>query len=42
MKVLDQNDDWAAVESAVLNSESRIILSADKEFEKGDTVRWAE
>lgn len=42
VRVLDQNDDWAAVESAVLNSESRIILSADKEFSKGDTVRWAE
>lgn len=40
VKILDQNEDWAAIESAALDSESRIIISADKEFSKGNVVRW--
>ena len=42
VKVLDENDRWAAVESPSLDSESKIIVSSDKEFTKGDTVRWVE
>lgn len=40
VRILDQNDDWMAIESAALDGESRIIVSADKEFKKGDAVRW--
>lgn len=40
--VLDQNDNWVALESPVLDGESKIITSADKEFGKGDVVRWVE
>ena len=42
VKILDQNDSWAAIESAALDSESKIVISSDKEFKKGDVVRWAE
>lgn len=42
VRVLDQNDSWAALESPVLDGESKIITSADKEFGKGDVVRWVE
>lgn len=40
VKILDQNDDWAAIESAALDSDSKIIISADKELTKGSVVRW--
>lgn len=40
VKILDQNDDWAAIEPGVLDEDSKIITSADKEFSKGDVVRW--
>ncbi|MDE6202485.1 MAG: biotin/lipoyl-binding protein, partial [Lachnospiraceae bacterium] len=42
VKVLDENDNWAAVESPSLDGESKIIVSSDKEFAKGDVVRWIE
>ncbi len=42
VRVADKNDNWAAVEEGVLDKESRIILSAAKEVEKGETVRWEE
>ena len=42
VKVLDQNENWTAVEPGVLDGESRIITSADKQFGKGDVVRWIE
>lgn len=40
VKVLDRNDNWAAIEEGVLDKESRIITSSTKEIEKGRTVRW--
>lgn len=40
VKVLDQNDDWAAIESGAIDKDSQIITSADKEFSRGDVVRW--
>lgn len=42
VKILDQNESLAAIESAALDSESKIIISADKEIKKGDVVRWSE
>lgn len=42
VRVLDRNDRWVAIEPGVLESESKIITSADKEFGKGDVVRWVE
>lgn len=42
VKVLDENENWAAIESAALDKESKIITSADKEISKGDIVRWVE
>lgn len=42
VKVLDQNDDWTAIEAGTLDENSKIITSADKEFGKGDVVRWTE
>lgn len=40
VKILDQNDDWAAIESGAIDKDSQIITSADKEFSRGDVVRW--
>ena len=42
VKILDQNENWAAIESAALGGESKIVISSDKEFKKGDVVRWTE
>ena len=42
VKVLDQNDNWVAIEEGILDKESRIILSSTKEISKGETVRWEE
>ena len=42
VKVLDKNDNWAAIEEGAVDRDSKIILSADKELQKGDTVRWEE
>ncbi len=39
VKVLDENEDWVAVEGA-LDSESEIILSATKEVQNGTIVRY--
>lgn len=40
VRVLDQNEDWAAISSPELDGESQIIVFSDKEFVKGDVVRW--
>ena len=42
VKVLDENDDWVAIEYGVIDKDSLIITSADKEFSKGDVIRWIE
>lgn len=39
VKVLDENESWAAVEGA-LDKDSRIIISATKEVHNGDIVRF--
>lgn len=40
VKVLDKNDNWAALETGAVNQDSKIVLSSTKEIKKGDTVRW--
>lgn len=40
VKVLDKNENWAAIESGALDEDSKIIVSSDKEIGKGDVVRW--
>ena len=40
VKVLDKNDNWAALESGVVDQDSKIILSSTKEIKKGEAVRW--
>ncbi len=39
VKILDENESWAAIEGGVLTEDSKVITSADKEFSKGDVVR---
>lgn len=39
VRILDENDSWAAIEGA-LDSESRIIVSSTKEVHNGDIVRY--
>lgn len=39
VKILDSNDDWAAVEGA-LDEDSQIIISSTKDISRGDVVRW--
>lgn len=39
VKILDENESWAAIEGA-LDEESRIIVSATKEVHNGDIVRY--
>ena len=39
VRILDQNDNWVAVEGA-LDSESQIIVSATKEIKNGEIVRF--
>ena len=39
VKILDQNENWVAVEGA-LDSESQIIVSATKEIKNGEIVRF--
>ena len=41
VKILDQNDSWAALEAA-LDSDSRVIVSATKELANGAAVRLEE
>lgn len=40
VRVIDKNENWAAIEEGMIDKESRIILSSTREFERGDTVRW--
>lgn len=42
VKVLDQNENWAAVEEGVVDKDSEIVLSTTKEVKRGETVRWQE
>lgn len=42
VQVIDKNENWAAVEEGMVDLESVIILSATREFKRGDTVRWEE
>ena len=42
VQVIDKNENWAAVEEGMLDLESVLILSATREFKRGDTVRWEE
>ena len=42
VRVIDKNENWAAVEEGVIGKESIIILSATREFKRGDAVRWEE
>lgn len=42
VRVLDQNDNWAAIEEGTLDAQSRVILSSTKEIRRGESVRWEE
>lgn len=42
VKVVDQNESWAAIDDGVLSKDSKIISSSTKEIAKGDVVRWEE
>ena len=42
VQVIDKNENWAAVEEGMVDLESVIILSATREFKRGDTVRREE
>ena len=42
VKVLDENENWVAIEPGAIDEESRIIDYSDKEIGKGDVVRWIE
>lgn len=42
VRVLDENEEWASIDSPALDSESQIVLSSDKELTKGAVVRWIE
>lgn len=39
VKILDQNEEWTALQEGAVDKESSIIVSATKEIEKGQTVR---
>lgn len=40
VKIIDKNDNWAAIEEGALDKDSKIISSATMEIKKGDVVRW--
>lgn len=42
VKVLDENENWAAIETGALDENSRVITYSDREIAKGDVVRWIE
>ncbi len=42
VKIVDKNDNWAAIEEGGLNKDSKVIASATMEIKKGDVVRWEE
>ena len=42
VKVLEKNGSYAALETGVLDSESRIIADTDRAIESGDRVRLKE
>lgn len=39
VKILDQNDTWAAIESEAVDADTMLVISSTKEFKKGDVVR---
>ena len=42
MKVLDQNDSYAAIEEGVIDSETELILNSTEAIEDRDVVRYKE
>lgn len=42
VRIIDQNEIWAAIDEGVLAKDSKVIVSSTKEFKKGDVVRWEE
>lgn len=42
VKVLDFNESWMALDAPALESKSQIVTYADKDFAKGDVVRWVD
>jgi len=42
VKVVDYNESWMALDAPALDSNSKIVTYADKDFGKGDVVRWVE
>lgn len=39
VKVLDRNDNYVAIEAEAITKDSKIVVSSNKEFEKGNTIR---
>ncbi|MBD5472491.1 MAG: HlyD family efflux transporter periplasmic adaptor subunit [Lachnospiraceae bacterium] len=42
VKIIDQNENWVAIDDGILSKDSKIISSSTKEIKKGDVVRWEE
>lgn len=42
VSVLEQNDQYAAIENSGITQETRLVLSANKEYKEGDVVRLLE
>lgn len=42
VNVLDHNESWMALDAPALDGNSEVITYSDKEFSKGDVVRWVE
>lgn len=42
VKIIDQNENWTAIDDGIVTKDSKIIASSTKEIKKGDVVRWEE
>ncbi|MDE6203649.1 MAG: hypothetical protein K2O16_06490 [Lachnospiraceae bacterium] len=40
VKVIDKNENWAALEEGTLDKDSKVVISSTMEIKKGDVVRW--
>lgn len=42
VRVTDYNESWMALDAPALDSKSQIVIYSDKDFGKGDVVRWVD
>lgn len=40
VKIIDKNDNFAAIEKGLLSEDMQIVIDSDKEIERGDIVRY--